>query len=349
MTIVIDGGEHMMLQTMITAPGTIEYRHVDIPFIGDDEVLVEMQRAGVCASDVQVYHGQHRHVLYPLVQGHEGCGVVVRKGKLVNHVAIGDLVTVQPQLACGLCFACRQQRFNVCETLRHFGISHEGLFEESVRVPSWNAVRLPRGMDAELGALVEPAAVAINAARKGNIQPGYRVVVMGAGIIGNYVAQVAQHLGAEVILTDVLPNRLELAASQGIHHCIDTRSMDLKTEITRVFGDQGVHVIYDCAAVLASFEQALNCASNASSIVIVGNFKVLFELDITRLQRREIALLSVMGTSRDNFLESVQLLAGGIIRTKGVVSRVFPLDQLDKAYTFIEQNPSEAMKVMLQF
>lgn len=337
-----------MLQSIITAPGTIEYRNCEIPVVGDHDVLIKIIRAGICASDVQVYHGKHRYMSYPLVQGHEGCGIVVSIGKHVDSVSEGDLVAVQPQLACGECFACKQDRYNVCETLRHFGISREGLFEEYAMIPAWNAVKMPSGMSAELGALVEPLAVAVNAVRKGHIQQGHRVVVMGAGIIGNFVAQFATYLGAEVILTDILPGKLELAASHGVEHCIDTRTTDLKEEISRVFGNQGVHVIYDCAAVAASFEQALNCASKASTIIVVGNFKAPFELDMTRLQRREIALLSVMGTSRSNFLESMQLLADGNIHVNGLITKVFPLDQLDKAYAFIDQHTADVMKVMVQ-
>lgn len=336
-----------MLRTRIIAPLKIEYVHTEIPACGVDEVLVKLHRVGICASDIQVYHGQHKYVTYPLVQGHEGCGAVIAVGNRVSHVKTGDLVAVQPQIACGECFACKQDRFNVCENLRHFGISREGLLQEYAAVPSWNAVKIPEGMPPELGALVEPISVAVNAVRKGNVQPGYRVVVLGAGIIGNFVAQAARQLGAEVILTDIQSKRLDLARSHGLEHCINTQQTDLKDEITRVFGDQGVHVIFDCAAVPASLEQALNCASKASTIVIVGNYKAPVEFDMTRIQRREIALLSVMGCSRSNFLESLDWLSKGRINVTGMITKVFPFSELDKAYAYIDQNTADTMKVMV--
>jgi len=335
-----------MLETIITAPFTIECRETKIPEIGDNEVLVKVERAGICASDVQVYHGLHKYVTYPLIQGHEAVGYVEAVGSLVDHVKVGDKVAIQPQLACGHCFACKQERPNVCETLRHFGISSPGLFVEYAAVPAWNAVKLSSDMDFDKGVFIEPLSIACNAIEKGNVKAGDRIVVIGAGLIGNLIAQTARIKGAEVLVTDVMQSKLDLIKKHGIKYCVNTTQEKLSDAIKQVFGDQGVHVIYECAAVESSFEQAISCASKASTIVIVGNFKKPYLLEIPLLQRREIALLSVMGTSRKNFIESCKIMASGLINLEGLISGRFPLNELAKAYQYIDEK-KDTLKVLL--
>ncbi len=336
-----------MLETIITAPRTIECNQLDIPKIDKGEVLVKIKTAGICASDVQVYHGMHRYVSYPLVQGHEAIGYVEAVGDLVTKVKAGDWIAVQPQVSCGNCFACKQGRQNVCEKLKHFGISRPGLFTEYAAIPEWNAVKLPDNMSTDVSVFIEPFSIACNAIEKGNVKAGDHIVVMGAGLIGNFVAQAAKIRGAEVLITDVLQSKLDMAKKHGLINCVNTRDEKLSDAIYRVFKDSGVHVIFECAAVNASFDQALSCASKASSIVIVGNFKEPFLLEVPRIQRKEIALLSVMGTSRKNFLESVDILSRGLVNLDGMISARFPLKDIKKAYEYIDEK-GDTLKVLLE-
>lgn len=335
-----------MITSIITAPYKIDIREVETPKPQVGEVLVKIKTAAICASDIQVYHGLHKYVSYPIVQGHEAVGYIEAVGCEVKSIKTGDLVVIQPQLGCGECFACMQDRVNVCENLKHYGISKPGHFAEYSSVPEWNAVKLPAGMDTDVGVFIEPFSVACNAIEKGNIKPDYRVVVLGAGTIGNLVAQAAKYRGAEVIITDVMQSKLDIAKSHGIDYCVNTAKLSLKEEIKRIFGDKGVHVIFECAAVKTTFEQAVNCASKASSIVLVGNFKEPILFEIPRIQRKEIELKSVMGTSRKNFLESVEMLSSRKIDLSGMISARFPLRDLQKAYAFIDEH-KDTLKVLV--
>lgn len=336
-----------MIRTCITAPYTIEYQQVEKPTPAAGEVLVRMLRAGICASDMQVYHGLHKYVQYPLVQGHEGCGRVEAVGEGVTGVKPGDMVVIQPQLFCGECLACQKEQQNVCESLKHFGISHPGLFSEYAIVPEWNAVRMPEGMTADEGALVEPFSIACNAVEKGDVQPGQRVVVIGGGLIGHLIAQACTIRGAEVLVTDVLESKLEFARSHGIKHTCNTSTTDLKEKIKEVFGNKGVHVIYECVTIPATFNQAVECASKSSRLVIVGNFKQPITIEFPLLQRREIAVMSVMGTSRRNFLESVDLISKGKVDFSGIITGRFPLNKLHEAYQHIDDN-KDSLRVLLE-
>lgn len=337
-----------MRSVTITSPYTFSFSEMAMPPVLDGTVRVKMLQVGICASDVQVYHGLHKHMTYPVVQGHEGVGIVDKIGKGVERVASGDMVAIQPQFFCGNCFACKTGRINVCEKLRFLGISKDGLFTEYITLPEWNAVKLPKGFTPDKGMLVEPFAVGVNAVRQGCVKNGDKVVVLGAGTIGNFTAQVAKALGAEVLITDIQDEKLALARMHGIDYCINTCEKDLKTEIEFCFKGETPSVIFDCVAIPAIFKQAVACAANATDIVIVGNYKDTIVLDVPMLQRREITLKSVMAYTRDNFLEAIALLEIDKININGMISARFPLYDLQQGYDYIEANPKTSMRIAIE-
>lgn len=337
-----------MLTVKTVAPYELECINSDIPEISENEVLIKMVKVGICASDVQVYHGKHKYVSFPLVQGHEGVGIVEKVGKQVIHVKHGDLAVVQPHLSCGECYACRKGRHNVCESLRGMGIRADGMFTEYLAAPSWNIIKLPESITSDMGMLVEPIAVGVNAVRQGALKRGDRAVVLGAGTIGNFTAQVAKAIGAEVLITDIEDEKLKLAARHGIKHCVNTRKKDLRNEISRCFDGNRADVIFDCVTVKESFAQALECAASASTIVIVGNFKEPITIEMPLLQRREIALISVMGNVRENWLEAIDLLLQNKIDISEIITIRFPLIDLKKAFEYIDSEAGKTMKVAIE-
>ncbi|MDR1535300.1 MAG: alcohol dehydrogenase catalytic domain-containing protein [Planctomycetota bacterium] len=330
------------------APGQVEIHESPIPAAGPGQVLVKMLSVGICASDVQVYHGKHKYAKFPLVQGHEGIGVVEAAGAGVAHVKRGDYVNIQQQLACGSCYACKKGRHNVCLSLKGIGILADGLFTEYFLSPAWNVIKLPEGFGIDRGMLVEPTSVGVNSARVARIRPGERAVILGAGIIGNLTAQVCLALGAaDVLVTDIAGEKLEIAERDGIPHCLNTRELGLKDAIGQAFAGNPPDLVFDCAGVPASIHSALEVAANASRVVIVANFKEAVTFEIPSFQRREIAILSVMGTVKESSVEAIELLAKGKVRLDGVISRRFPLSRMGEAYQYVDDNPATVMKVAI--
>lgn len=336
-----------MLSIKTIAPFEFEAVNSDIPEVSDDEVLVKMLQVGICASDVQVYHGKHKYMSYPVVQGHEGIGIVEKTGKNISHVKPGEKVIIQPQLICGECYACRKGRHNVCEKLRGMGIKADGMFAEYLVSPSWNVIKVPIDLSNDMGMLVEPAAICVNSIRQGKVKSGDRVIIIGAGTIGNIIGQIAKSIGAEVLITDIADDKLKIAEKCGIDYCVNTLKYDLKKEIARCFKGNNADAIFDCAAVKESLPQAIDCAANASTIIIVGNFKEPITLEIPSLQRREIALISVMGNVRENFIEAIELLSKNKINISEIISARFPLHYLKKAFEFNDENASKVMKIAI--
>jgi L-iditol 2-dehydrogenase len=319
-----------------------------MPVIDPGQVLVKMLSVGICASDVQVFHGKHKYASFPLIQGHEGVGVVVETGSGVDHVAEGDHVNIQQQLACGACYPCRKGRHNVCLSLKGIGILADGLFAEYFASPAWNAIKLPKNFENDKGMLTEPASVGVNSATVAKMRPGERAVVIGAGIIGNFTAQACLAMGAaDVLITDIADAKLERAKQNGIPHCLNTAGIELKEAIARAFKGELPDAIFDCAGSPATIHAAIAAAANASRVVIVANFKEAVTFEIPSFQRREIALLSVMGTVKESTIEAVNLLHEGKIRIDGIVSKRFPLDDMLDAYRYIDDNPLTVMKVAI--
>ena len=337
-----------MLQVKMTEAFKMSFLDAPIPGIGDDEVLIRMKRVGVCGSDIQIYHGKHKYMTFPVVQGHEGAGVVAKVGSKVTGFKEGDKVTIQPQVYCGSCAPCRSGHYNVCKNLKVYGVHTGGMFSEYFAVPASKVLRLPESMSFDEGSLVEPAAVATGAIRRCGDLTGTNVVVLGAGTIGNLVAQVAVASGAKkVVITDINQKRLDIAKSCGIHACVNTKERKLRDVILEQFGDDEADIIIDCAGVKAIFNEAVTAARCSSKLVIVANYKEPVEIELPLFQRREVDMLGIMMYLREDFQRAIDLMTSKAINTALLISDHFGIRQLEEVYPYIDNNPESVMKVVI--
>lgn len=150
-----------MLQQVMTAPGVIAFREVPTPKPQPGEVLVKIQKIGVCGSDIHVYHGEHPFTQYPITQGHEVSGEIAALGEGVAGFALGQKVTIQPQVVCGKCWPCRHGKYNLCEELKVMGFQTTGVASHYFAVDAKKVTPLPESMSLDEGAMIEPLAVAV--------------------------------------------------------------------------------------------------------------------------------------------------------------------------------------------
>lgn len=333
----------------ILGAGSFDYPERPIPEINDDQVLLKNRYLGVCASDIQVYHGKHKYVKYPLVLGHELSAVVEKVGKNVSGFKPGDRVVLQPQVVCGHCYPCETGRFNVCEELKVIGIHMDGAACEYLAVAPWNLHKTPDELPDDVAALVEPVAVGVGSVKRSRDYVGANIVVLGAGTIGNLTAQCAKALGARaVMITDILDSKLEIAKQCGIDYCVNTSRVDLKDAIIEAFGEhRKADIIIDCAATRGTFASALAAARKNSTIVISGNFKDPVEFDVPAIQRSEINLIGHMMYVKEDFRDALRFLLDGSIRSDLIITQHFPLDEYDKAFAYIDEHPADCMKVLI--
>ena len=184
--------ETIMLQQVMTNPGEIIFREVPVPEVKENQVLVKIMNIGVCGSDIHVYHGKHPFTKYPVTQGHEVSGEITELGKNVTEFHVGQKVTIEPQVYCGHCYPCRHGKYNLCEELKVMGFQTTGAASEYFAVDASKVTPIPEDMSYEEGAMIEPLAVAVHDVKQIGDVAGMNSAVLGAGPIGNLVAQAAK-------------------------------------------------------------------------------------------------------------------------------------------------------------
>jgi L-iditol 2-dehydrogenase len=338
-----------MLQAVMTRPGTIEFRDIEIPEIQDDEVLMRTKRIGVCGSDIHVYHGLHPYTSYPVVQGHEVSGVIAAVGKDVEDFEVGDEITFTPQVTCGECYPCRHGMYHICEMLKVMGFQTGGAGQDYFVLPIWNVLKLPDGFTLDQGAFVEPVAVGVHAVRKAGDVAGKKVLVLGAGTIGNLVAQVAKALGAEaVMITDISDYKLEKAKASGIDCMVNVANEDLEEAIASHFGPDKADSILECVGVQATADQAVANARKGTTIVVVGVFGEKPKIDLGLVQDRELSLVGTLMYQKPDYVEAIDLIATGRIKLENLITHRFKFEQYQDAYQTIDEANGHYMKVMIE-
>lgn len=336
----------------LTAPYQLEMQEAPIPEPGPDEVVLKNMYLGVCTSDLQIYHGKHAYAAMPVTMGHEEAGIVYQVGENVTDWKPGDRVILQPQLFCGKCYPCKTGHFNVCEQLKVIGVHVDGCACEYTAVPAWNLHRLPDNVSFRDASLIEPIAVGFGVVRRINEVTditGKRVCVVGAGTIGNLVAQACKAMGSgPVMITDILQEKLELALQCGIDYAENTRQQTLAQAIEKCFGSDKADIIVDSAANPFVFQSIMEAARKASIVVLSGNYKEPVQLDVTQIQRREITVLGHMMYIRQEFEDGLRHLSLGNIHTEGLITQEWTLDQYAEAFRFIDEHPAEVVKMIVK-
>jgi 2-desacetyl-2-hydroxyethyl bacteriochlorophyllide A dehydrogenase len=336
-----------MKQAIMTAPGSIKFQEVAFPTPGPNEVLLRIQRIGVCGSDVHVYHGKHPYTAYPVVQGHEYSASVEAIGPGVTGLAPGMKVTSMPQIVCGECAPCKRGDYHICDKLKVEGFQAPGCAQELWVTSADKIVPLPDGFSYEQGALVEPVSVAVHATSRAGTLAGRRVAVLGAGPIGNLVAQVARSAGAQVLITDLSAYRLDIAQRCGLNATSNAREETLAAAAGRVFGRDGFNVVFECVGVEPTITAAVETIQKGGTLVIVGVFGEKPRIDMGLVQDRELNILGTLMYKAEDYRRAVELIASGGVITEPLMSKHFPFDAYLEAYRFIDQQGDKTMKVFI--
>jgi L-iditol 2-dehydrogenase len=336
-----------MKQAVMIAPGKIELRDVPPPVPGPGEVLLRVRRIGVCGSDIHVYHGKHPYTKYPVVQGHEFSATVEALGPGVKGLVPGTKVTSMPQRVCGRCGPCLRGDYHICDELKVEGFQAPGCGQEFWVTLAEAVVPLPESFSFEQGALVEPAAVAVHAVSRAGKIAGRRAAVLGAGPIGNLVAQAARSGGAKVLITDLSPFRLDVARKCGLDATSNAGEETLAQASVRAFGAEGFDLAFECVGAESTITAAVEGIGKGGTLVVVGVFGAKPRVDMGLVQDRELNIHGTLMYKAEDYRRAVELIASGGIVTGPLVSKHFPLDRYLDAYKFIEEQGDRSMKVFI--
>jgi 2-desacetyl-2-hydroxyethyl bacteriochlorophyllide A dehydrogenase len=314
---------------------------------GPGQVQIRVSHCGICGTDLHIFHGKmDRRVHLPQVMGHEMAGTVTAAGAGVADFKPGDRVTVRPLDACGQCPACRAGHSHICQRLKFIGIDSPGAFQGLWTVPARTLHRLPDALSFALGALIEPVAVACHDVRLGEVKPGEFAVVEGGGPIGVLIALVARAAGARVLLTEVNPFRLKLAAELGLE-ALDPRSADLPAVVEHMTGGAGADVVFEVTGTVQGAEMMTRLPRTRGRMVVVAIFSEPPKVDLFRFFWRELRLIGVRVYEPEDFENAISLAAGGRLPLERLITDIRPLARLESAFRDMERG-GEVMKILME-
>lgn len=328
------------------APYDVRIEEVADVQIGTGEVLVRVERVGVCGGDVSYFKGTHPYRSYPRIQGHELAG---RVAALANDyrgtLAVGDRVAVEPLISCGACYPCRIGRRNCCTQLKVLGAHVEGAFREYISLPG--TMLFPAGdLDADETALCEPISIAVQAVTRGAVNAADRVVVIGAGPIGVGVCLAANDRGAQVMAIDRIGERLRIARTFGAHETVNADDSDVTAVVQDWTNGEGPSVVVDAVGAPAVIRQCVDLVASAGRVVIIGLSELEVSLPVLDFTRKELTILG----SRNNaglFGEAVELVRRHRAQVRHMITHRYALDQTAEAIRFATEHPDLAEKVMV--
>jgi len=326
-------------------------RDIEKPTPAPGEVLIKVKRMGICGSDVHAYYGQHPTIYLPVVQGHEFSGVVAKLGEGVTGFEIGDRVTARPQYTCGECYHCKSGHENICHNLQVVGCNGNvpGAAQDYMTMRSHLVFKLPENVDYDNGAMVEPVAVAVAAVRSFTFEvKGKNILVLGAGTIGNLIAQIAKAKGAKaVMITDVCDEKLEVAKKCGIDYTVNTVKENLEEKTVEAFGKDGLDGALECVGVEATVNQAIKVCRKRNDIIIVGIFGKNPAISMIDVQEKELRLIGSLMYLEKDYHESIALISDKLINLDLLKTAHFSLDDLESAYQYIAEHKETSMKVLI--
>ncbi|KQY24703.1 molecular chaperone GroES [Cellulomonas sp. Root485] len=309
------------------------------------QVQVRVAFVGLCGTDLHIAHGHmDRRVRTPLVFGHEMSGTVESVGADVEGWSSGDLVTVMPLLWDGTCPACRAGNSHVCQNLTFIGIDSPGALQALWNVPAQTLVRLPEGTDLHTAALVEPVAVAVHDVRRGGVERGSRVVVLGGGPIGTLIACVARDVGAELVVIEPDGVRRELVRELGFT-APDPAEHDVAAWVEQWTDGAGADVVFEVSGAPAAVALMTGLARVRGRVVVVAIHSEPRAVDLQRVFWRELELVGARVYQRRDFDTAVELLRSNALPVEGLITRTVPLAEVATALDDLAAG--RAMKILV--
>ncbi|MCM3567512.1 2,3-butanediol dehydrogenase [Neobacillus mesonae] len=318
----------------------IKLEEVAVPEVQPGTVLVKVKYTGICGTDLHEYHKQGFSKV-PMILGHEITGEIVNIGESVSNYKVGDRVVIEPIITCNECSSCRKGNYNTCEHLQSYGLHHPGGFAEYILVKEKNLVPLPENMSYELAALVEPAAVAMQAVKSSALKIGDKAAVFGGGPIGLLVTQCAKAAGAsQIIVVEIEEKRQQLALEMGADYVINPQKEDAVKRI-RELSNGGVDVSFDAAGVEATFHAGLSSLIPGGELMIISVFTkpVAYNIEIQRLGERKI---NTSRAYKNIFPQVISLMEKGSININPIItSKISLKDIVEQGFNKLSSSKDE--------
>lgn len=336
-------------KAILETPGKMVIKDADMPTPKNDEVLIEVGYVGICGSDVHGFeHGPYIPPKDPNQEiglGHEVSGVVKNIGKDVTKFKIGDRVCIEPGIPCYKCEYCMEGHYNVCPNVDFMATqpNYKGALTNYLTHPESMTFHLPDHMSLIEGALVEPAAVGIHAAKMAEDILGKSVVILGSGCIGLMTLQACKLKGAtNIVMIDVLDNRLEKALDLGANAILKGDDPDLTAKVKELVGEYGADVVIETAGSIFTAKKALELVKRRGKILIVGTIPGDTPIDFLKINR-EVTIQTVFRYAND-YSSTINLIASGKFDVESLADKFFDYADTQEAFEFSVNNKRDLIK-----
>ena len=341
-----------MKAAFLHKPGDIRIEETDIPIPKDDEALIRIKAVGVCGSDVHFYEvGRIGDFIVtdPLILGHECAGEVVEVGRDIKTLEVGDRVAIEAGVPCRKCDFCRLGRYNLCANVTFLATPpFHGAFKEYIAHPEDYLFKLPDNMSFEEGAMIEPLAVGVYAAERGNVNIRNTVAIIGAGPIGLMTLQAVRARGAtNVVSTDLEPFRLDFAKKLGASLTINVKEDDPVQRILE-YTHGGADVVMDAVGFPETIQQTIKIAKPGAVIVWIG-MPTVDEIPIRAVEAicKDVDIRGIFRYA-NAYKPAIELVSSGKIDVKSMITTSFTLDHVQKALEYPGKHAGTCIKVMVE-
>lgn len=324
--------------------------HVPVPEPGSDEVLIKVRKSAICGTDVHIWKWDEwsaKTVPVPMVVGHEFCGEIIDAGKAAIKFRIGQRVSGEGHVVCGICRNCRAGRGHLCRNTLGVGVNRPGSFAEYVCIPEDNVVPVPDDIPDETAAIFDPMGNAVHTALSFDLV-GEDVLVTGAGPIGIMGALVAQKVGArKVVITDISPYRIDLARRMGVQHVVDATNENLSAVMARLGMTEGFDVGLEMSGSAPALRDMIDAMNNGGKIALLGIAPTEFAVDWNKIIFKMLNVKGIYGREMfETWYKMIALVQSGLDLTNLITHRI-DIDDFETG--FAAMLSGEAGKVVMDW
>ncbi len=338
-----------MKAVQIVSPNQLQVIEVEKPGIDAvNNVLIRMTAAGICGSDVGIYHGTNAAATYPRIIGHEMVGVVEEVGAGVDTLKPGDRVIVNQVTSCGHCYPCGKNRGNVCDNLKVRGVHIDGGYREWIAVPAADCYLLPDSISDQDAVMIEPTTIAIQSCTRAELEKEDMLLIYGAGALGSSLLRIARTLCDHIIVADIMDDKLADAKAAGAKYTVNSRTKNFYEKVREYTRGRGPTVSIDAACVGDSLMKLLEATGNAGRVITMGFSTASVEVNQFLITSKE---LDVRGSRLQNkmFGKAIEMLRNGTLDLTGSVSHTFPLERAQEAFDFVDSRDPSIRKIVFTF
>ena len=342
-----------MKAVLFYGPQDIRYENTMIKPLNEGEILVKIEAALTCGTDVKTFRRGHPVLIkeIPSGFGHEFSGIVAKVGKNVTQFKEGDRVVSANSAPCGECFFCKKEEYNLCENLNLLNGAYAEYIVIPERIVQKNTLIIPDHLSFEKAAFCEPLANVVHGVERTNIKPGQSVGVIGLGPIGLMFARMAKLKGARVIVAGRNPIKLKLAEEFALaDEVVDLKKYTNPEKIFKDFSDEGkgLDVAIECVGMPEIWELVFSCVRPGGTVHFFGGCKSgsTVNFDTTKMHYGDIKLMSVFHHTPKYFRQALDLIASGQIEVEKLITDKLNLEQVE--YAMEEHIKGNAIKFLIK-